>query len=380
MSLSGVEIVPVQNQRRRERFVRFPWQIYKDDPNWVPPLISQLAKRLNVKRNPFFQYAARELFLASRDGKVVGTIAAIVNHQHNKQSGEQTGFFGFFESIDDQNVAEALITAAGGWLKNQGMDLMRGPINGAPTDEVGILLEGHHRRPAMWEGHTPPYYQRLIENLGFQKYDDVFAYEVSYDQFGRNLNNLPPKLLRVAEKARSRTNVHIRRLDMRQWDAYVAKAYYIYNTAFRSIEGHIDMSLEKFKSMAESVRPILDPNLALLAEVDGQAAGFVVVLPDINEALQHFNGHISPWGMIKLRWHIKRIHTACFKLLGVLPEFRGRGLEAVLGLEIANQLVKNKYERVEMSLASEKNTAINRILRRLGGQVYRRYRIYERPL
>ncbi len=375
-----IQVRSVATQSDRQRFIRFPWQIYRGNPYWVPPLISQLEKRLDENRNPFFDYAEQALFLAYKDEDLVGTIAAIINHHLNQQLSQRTGFFGFFETIDDPAIAEALITVAASWLKQQGMKLIRGPVNGAPTDEVGVLLVGHDRRPAMWEAHTPAYYQRLIENLGFQKYDDVFAYELTYDQLGRDLSSLTPKLWRVADKARTRKNVSIRRMNPRQWEVEVAQVHYIYNTAFRSIAGHIDMSLAKFKSLADSVRPFLDPDLVLMAEVDGRAVGFAVVLPDINEVLCHFDGHISPVGWIKLRWHITRIRTACFKLIGVLPEFRAWGLEALMIVEIAKQLIKKKYERVEMSLASEKNVAINRLLRHLGGQVYRQYRIYERPL
>jgi hypothetical protein len=167
---------------------------------------------------------------------------------------------------------------------------------------------------------------------------------------------------------------------MNRWDEEITTAHTLYNTAFHSINGHIGMSLEKFATMVDSIRPVLDPNLILFVEVDGQAVGFAVALPDINEVLCNFNGRISLWGKIKLRWYLKHIRTACFKLLGILPEFRTYGLEAVLILEMAQQLVKNKYERLELSLASEKNLAINRILQRLGGRIYRQYRIYEHPL
>jgi hypothetical protein len=375
-----IQVRPVVSQADCQQFIRFPWQIYKDDPYWVPPLISQLEKRLDVHRNPFFDYAQQELFLACRQGEVVGTVAAIINHQLNQQLREQTGFFGFFEVIDDPAVAEALMSAAAGWLKQQGMKLIRGPVNGSPTDEVGLLLVGFERRPAMWEGHTPPYYRRLIETLGFHKYDDVFAYELTYDQLGGNLSNLSPKLWRVAQKAQERTNAHIRRLNLRQWDMEIAQAHYIYNTAFRSIAGHTDMSLAKFKTLADSIRPFLDPDLVLIAEVAGQAVGFAVALPDINEIMHHFNGHVSAWKLLKLHLYLRRIRTACFKLMGILPEYRTWGLEALMIVEIAKQLVKKKYQRVEMSLASEKNEAINRLVQRLGGQVYRQYRIYERSL
>lgn len=379
-SAPPIRVQPVADTADLDQFLDFPWRIYRHDPCWVAPLRSQLARRLDPQHNNFFRYAERELFLARRGDEVVGTIAAIVNHQHNSQLNEQTGYFGFFETIDNQAVAQALIEAAADWLRDQQLDTLRGPVNGAPTDEVGVLLSGFQRRPALWEGHTPPYYARLLADLGFHKYDDVLAYELTYDQLGRDLHRLRPQLWRSVARLRARTAVRLRPLRLDRWDADVAAAHAIYNVAFRTIPGHTDMSLEKFQALARSARPILDPRLALLAEIDGQAVGFAIALPDINEALAHLNGRLTPWHLLKLQWHRRRIRTLCFKLLGVLPEYRGRGLEALLIQEIAQQAVAAGYERCEMSLVSERNQPMNRTIQRMGGRVYRRYRIFERAL
>jgi len=381
MTKTTVEVQPVATPEDLKRFVRFPWRIYADDQYWVPPLISEIEKRLDTQRNPFWEHAERELFLARCNGEVVGTVAAIVNHQHNQQLNDQTGFFGFFEAINDNQVAEALIAAASDWLRERGKDLMRGPINGAPTDEVGVLIAGHDRRPSIWEGHTPPYYRELIERSGFRKYDDYFAYELWFEDLNWDLRNLPSKFWRVAERVRSKTGVTVRKIDVSQWDSEVAKVHYLYNVAFRTIPGHIDMSLEKFATMAASLRPFLDPNLIVIAEVDGQPVGFAVALMDVNEALWHFrSGKIYPWDLIRLKWHMGRIRTACGKMLGILPEYRARGLEILLGLEFGQHILRKGYERVEMSLLQEKNTMINRIVQRVGAKPYLHYRVYEKPL
>jgi GNAT superfamily N-acetyltransferase len=258
--------------------------------------------------------------------------------------------------------------------------VLRGPINGAPTDEVGVLLDGFARRPALWEGHTPPYYARLLSELGFHKHDDVFAYELTYAQLGRDLRRLRPRLWQAADKLRTRSRVQLRPLRLERWDADIAAAHAIYNTAFRTIDGHTDMSLEKFQALARSARPFLDPGLALLAEIEQRPVGFAIALPDVNEALWHLNGTLSPWQLLKFQWYRRRIGTVCFKLLGVLPEYRGRGLEALLILEMAQRCIARGYERCEMSLVSERNQPVNRTIRRMGGQLYRRYRIYERAL
>lgn len=376
--MTRIRIQPVVTENHLQEFIRLPWRIYAGDPNWVPPLISQMQKRLDVKRNPFFKHARRELFLAYRGQTVVGSVAAIDNEWHNEQLGERIGFFGFFESIDDVQVSELLLDAAAGWLRERGLKLMRGPFNGAPTDEAGVLISGRRRRPVMWTGHTPPYYQRLFEMLGFRKYDDLFAYEATHEQLKGFLDNLPPKLWNVAQRGLERNNAVLRQMDTNRWDEEVATAHALYNVAFRSIEGHIDMSQEKFMEMADAFRYLLDPRLALVVEVDGKAVGFAVALKDINEVLRRYNGRVYGLGKITFSWRLKRVQTVSVKLLGVLPEFRTRGLESVLMLELLRQVVENKYELVDMSLASEKNDSINRILQRMGADIYRRYRIYER--
>lgn len=378
---TNVVVQPVATPEDLQRFVRFPWRIYAHDLYWVPPLISEIVKRLDTQRNPFWAYAERELFLARRNGELVGTIAAIINHQHNRQFNERTGFFGFFEAVNDQQVAEALIAAASNWLRERGMNLIRGPVNGAPTDEVGVQIAGHDRRPSIWEGHTAPYYRELIERLGFRKYDDYFAYEIWLKDLNWDLRNLPPKVWHVAEKVQSQTGVKVRKIDMRQWDAEVARVHYLYNEGFRTIPGHVDMSLEKFASMAASLRPFLDPDLVVIAEVDGKPVGFAVALMDLNEALWHFrSGKLYPWDLIRLKWYMGRIRTACGKMLGILPEYRARGLEVLLGLELGQHILKKGYERVDISLLQEKNTMINRIVQRVGAKVYQHYRVYEKPL
>lgn len=378
--MKEIFVEPVKTSQQLEDFLSFPWQIYRDDPFWVPPYLSQLRKRLDVQRNPFFSYAERQLFCAYRNGTLVGTIAAIVNHQHNKQLAEHTGFFGFFEVINDSQVSFALIEAAVAWLKTDGIDCVRGPVNGAPTDEVGILIDGFKSRPALWEGHTPPYYQDLLENNGFEKFDDVFAYEITFQELDNELNKLPKRLLNVAKAGHFYPDLVIRPTDNKNWDRDVLDAHKLYNTAFRTIPGHTDMGLEKFQQMVNSNKSLIDQDLTLLARLGNVPVGFAVVLPDLNEVFQHFDGTIKNWEIIKFFWHKQRIRTACFKLLGIMPEYRGRGIEMQLMYEMIRRATKKNYKRLEISLASEKNLPMNRIIRRMGARVYRTYRIYQKDI
>jgi GNAT superfamily N-acetyltransferase len=370
----------VDTPQKLEGFLRFPWQIYRDDLYWVPPYLSQLRNRLDIHHNPFFNYADRQLFCAYQHGKLAGTIVAIINHQYNRQLKEHTGFFGFFEVINDLQVASALIEAVSAWMAPKGIDCLRGPVNGAPTDEVGVLIYGHDSRPSIWEGHTPRYYRGLLEALGFEKFDDVFAYEITYQELGRTLNGLPQKLLSVSRDRHPHPQLVIRPADKKNWDRDMLDAHHLYNTAFRTIPGHTDMALEKFKQMVNTNKALLDLDLVLIARMGDDPVGFAVVLPDINEVMRHFNGEIGRWAIAKFYWHKWHIRTACFKLLGVLPEYRGLGIEAKLIYEMVQRVVKKNYKRMEISLASEKNTPMNRIIRRMGGRVYRAYRVYQRKI
>ncbi len=260
------------------------------------------------------------------------------------------------------------------------MEVIRGPVNGAPTDEIGVLIAGHNSRPAMWEGHNPAYYRSLLESQGFEKYDDVFAYEIDYQQFGCSLDGLPEKLVRVANKSQAHPQLVIRRIDKQDWSQELAYVQSIYNVAFRTIAGHTDISLDKFMEASNAIKPLMDMDFALIAWLDEVPVGFALALPDINEPMSHFNGEINRWQAVMFYYYLKRTRTVCFKLLGVLPEYRGCGIEASLIYEIAKRAVKKKYNRMEISLASEKNTAMNRIIQRMGGRIYRQYRIYERRI
>jgi len=378
-------VTPVTTARERRQFVTFPWRIYKNDPNWVPPLISEQLARLDPARNPFWQQAEGQMFLAWRNGELAGTVLAFINHAHNQALGERTGFFGFFETVNDRAVAAALLETAADWLCVRGMETIRGPVNLSESEEFGLLVEGFDTRPALLETHTPSYYVELVEELGFRKFSGNIAWEATRAQIAGDLNKLPPKLLRVAERVRRSAGVRVRKADLSQWERELAIARDIYNQALSALEGYVPMSEVEFERFAAYLRPLLDPDLALVAEVlaengEWQPAGFALALPDVNEALQHLNGRLYPCGWLKLWWYMRHIKTVSFKVLAVIEAYRGRGLETLLILEMAKAVLEKGYQRMDMSLTAESNVMVNRIVERLGGRPYRRYAIYERSL
>lgn len=374
-----VRVRPVRGRRDLRRFVQFPATVRRDDRNWVRPLRSEVLRRLDPQRNPFYATARRELFLAERAGSAVGTVAAIVDDARNAATGESVGYFGYFETIDDPEVTRALLHTAAGWLAGAGLTTMRGPINGSTSDETGVLVAGFDSRPALWQGHHPPHYRLRLEGLGLTTYDEVLAYQLSYDDIGRDLANLPAFLPRLAARARA-GGATVRSTSDATWTADIAAAHRLYLHSHRTLRGHGGMSFEEFSSIANSMRIVLDPDLAILVELAGEPVGFAIAVPELNQALGRRRGHLPVWGSIRLLHDVRRLRTASVKLLGVLPEHRGRGLGPLLCDELIRRLVAKGYERCDLSLVSARNIDMTALAERLGARVYRRYRVFEAPL
>jgi len=374
---SSLQIQEVVTARDLQAFVKFPWQVYKGDPNWVPPLISERLDYLNPQKNPFFNHAKAALFLARRGREIVGTIAPFVNEYLIRHEGQPVGGFGFFEVIEDYEVAHCLLDAAREWVRAQGMRLLRGPTNFTNNDTPGVLVEGADCPPVILEAHTPLYYKTFLERYGMRKWRDLYAWRATREQIGEELKNVPPDLLRVAEAVRQRSKVIIRKLRMEDWDREVAIAHRLFDETLRHLSDHIPMSHEQFRRLAKGMRPFLDPDLALFAEVDGQAIGFCVAIPDVNRVLIHLNGRLFPIGWLKLLWYRRRIDVVSFKMMGLLDQYRHQGIETLLYLEAVRAVFEKGYKWLDGSLTSEFNPAIIYLAERLGAERYKHYRIYE---
>ena len=314
------------------------------------------------------------------NGEYQGRIAAIINHRHNEFHKEKAGFFGFFESINDCEVASALLDAVCAWARDQGMEIIRGPFYFSMDDSPGVLLDGFDFPPVLLCGHTPRYYADLLERYGMVKYRDAYAYRTDLSRFHGDVNNLPPKILRVADIVRRRGRFHIRHADMSQWDQEVKRVMFLVNEAMGYMRNHVPMDEREFTNFTDDLKRIVDPELVLFAELNGEPIGFAATLPDINQILRRIDGRLWPFGWFHL-WHGPRdINVATLKLLAVLKEHRTRGLDALFYVETARVLLRKGYDWLDMSLTAEDNDAINTLIRNLGMDIYKVYRIYYKSL
>ena len=384
MSASDIRIIPVTSEDQRKEFAKFPWRIYKDDPLWVPPIYMDHLALLTPGKHPFWEHADQQLFLAKRDGELVGTISAHVNHRHNEIHKDKVGFFGFFETIDDQAVADALFDAASGWLREQGMDAIRGPENPSQNEEVGLLVDGFHEPRVVMMMYNPRYYQGLVENAGFQKAQDLWAWDILTNIFDLNVQKLPRKFIRVAEQAKQRENLEFRSLNMKHFVDDVQVAKVVYNEAWEINWGFVPFTDHEIEHLAKELKMILDPDLIILAFVDGKPAGIGLTIPNVYQAMVKArpqpNNWSLPWTLAKFLWHKRKVDSLRTLILGVVPEYRGMGIDALLYVETARSAFRKGYQRCEMSWILESNDMMNRILDRLGGNIYKTYRVYEKPL
>jgi GNAT superfamily N-acetyltransferase len=376
---SSISVEPVTTARQRRAFLLFPWRIYKGDPNWVPPILSERAARLDPRRNPLFQCGAAQPFAAVRDGRPVGTIAVAVDARANRARNERVATFGFFECVDDYTVAQALFDRAVGWASERGLTTLRGPQNFGPTDEPGLLIEGRGTPPVLMMGWTPPYYVGLVERYGFRKWMDSLAYRVYRSDLpaGEGDDILPAKMVRVAEYTRQRYGYTFRHAKIARWDAEMEIARDIYNRSLAVLWDFVPLGECEWHEQAEKLRPLLDPDFAIFAQVDGREVGFGLGLPDLNQALRRCNGLRRPWNYLQLWWHSRHIPGLSFKILALLPEYWGRGLDALIYLEMARQALRKGYQWMDMSLTGEDNPMTNKLATNIGAKVDKRYRVYE---
>lgn len=374
-----LKIRTVNTKKDLKKFIKSQWNFYRNDPNFVPPLIADRLKTLDTNRNPFFKHSEIAFFLAENSsGEVIGRIAAIKNDNHNKTHNDKVGFWGFFECINDQQVANELFLVAEQWLASKGLDTMRGPINLSQNDTLGLLIEGFDGPPVVLMTYNPKYYIDLIQNAGFAKAKDLFAYLLVRDDF------MTDKLKRLQSVIRERNKVTIRNVEFRKKDQYkkdVATLKTIYNGAWEPNWGFVKMTDEEFDFLAADLKQIAEPDFTFIAESNGKPAGFVLALPDINVCLRYNKSGRLLTGIWHLLTKKKKINLVRIIILGVLPEFQKTGIDSVLYYELGVRCLKHNIEYGEASWILEDNIMMNRALQTtVKGNLYRKYRIYERPI
>ena len=371
MGLSTFRVAPVCDRRDHREFLAFPYRLYREDPHWVAPLRIAQKELLDTAKHPFWAHAERECFLARNATGTLGRIAAIVDRNYNQFHNEAAGFFGFLETVNDAEVAQALLEAAAGWLRQRGAQVIRGPVNPSTNYECGLLVEGFDSSPWVMMPYNPPYYAGLIEQAGWRPAKDLYAYYLNTE-----IVTLA-KVERVAERAMKAGELRVRPMRMSDFQEEAALTWQIYNSAWSRNWGFTPMSREEFLHLARDMKPILNPELVLFAEVSGKPAGFVLALPDINRALKPARGRLFPLGLLKIMYHKRTIRGMRVITLGVLEQHRTAGVAAALLAEIIRSGIRQGFREAETSWVLEDNVLMNRSLEALSARRYKTYRIYE---
>jgi GNAT superfamily N-acetyltransferase len=367
----GIEVVTVENRKGLKQFIELPYRLYRGDPHWVPPLRVAVKELLDRGKHPFYRDAEAEFFLALRGGEVVGRVAAILDKAHNRFHQESVGAFGFFESIDDGEVASALLSRAREWLWARGATLLRGPLNPSTNYECGMLIDGFDSDPVIMMPYNPGYYPALMERAGLRKAKDLYAY------YSRTDGVDTQKIGRVADRAGGTNGVRVRPIDMRNFEADVERVWEVYNAAWSRNWGFVPMSREEFLQMGKEMKQVLKPDLVLLGEVDGRIVGFALALPDMNQALKPAGGKLFPTGLLKILYYQRLITSVRVLTLGVVEEYRASGLAAGFYAALVRNAARLGYRDSEMSWILEDNVLMNRSLKMMGAKRYKTYRIYE---
>ena len=375
---SDVTITPVQSTSDRDAFIRFPYALYKNDHNWVPPLEMERRDFLDPKKNPWFEFGKVELFLARRSGEVVGRIAAVNDPNYNKFHEAKLGFFGMFECIDDAGVARGLFDAAAHWVKSQGFATMLGPVNFSTNYECAVLVEGFDAPPSIMMTYNPRYYPELYTACGFAKAKDLWAWELS--------SSVPPpeRVTRVAEKIRLREGVVVRKVNLADFENEVRRIKTIYNAAWEKNWGFVPYTEKEFDHIAKDIKAMAVADLILIAEVKGEPVAFSMTVPDANFAIKAAKGRLThyglPTGLLRMVLAARKIKRLRLITLGIKEGYRKRGLDAILYLDTLKAARAFGYTGGEISWTLEDNHLVNRAIESMGGRKYKTYRLYQRDV
>ncbi len=374
-----VRIEAVNSNASRNQFIRLPWKLYRNDPNWVPPLLLQIKRQLNERSNPFFNNGEVQLLLAFRGNDCVGRIAAIINNRHNQHYNERCGFFGFYECNNDTEASQLLFREAEKWLYDKGMALVRGPVNLATYAECGLLVEGYNGMPSLQMPYNLKFYEALMTSSGYMPETDLLAYEIAIESMTGN-NPLMGKLDRVSSLAFRRNGITFRKFNKNNYEAEIERIRELFNDYMSDNWGFVPLTRSEFRFLSDEMKPLLEPELALFAEHNNQPVGFAIALPNINQVLRRLNGKLFPTGILKYFYYKRYINEARVVLLGVSKSFRKKGLEAWFYRQLVLQAQKRGIQNAELSWISEHNKLMVHAVENIGARLYRRYRIFQKNL
>jgi len=376
-----IQVKPVRSARDRKRFLDLPYRLHRQEPHWIAPLKMSQKDILDTRRHPFYKTSDAEMFLAERDGRVVGRIMAILNRAHNEFHNERAGFFGFFEVENDRQAATALLDAARDWLRARDMQVIRGPVNPSTNYECGLLVDGFDLDPTVLMPYNPAYYVDMIEGYGFGKGMDLYAYDIAAKYF-----IVSEKLKRVAERLRTKDRIRVRTVNMKDFKREVEIVRQVYNDAWSHNWGFVPVTEEEFAHLAKDLKQLVDPRVVMIAEqmsLDGKAArpiGFFLAVPDLNRALKKLDGRLLPFGLVKLLWHSRKIDFLRIITMGIVREYQSMGAGAIFLSEIYHRAPDSGYPSGEMGWVLENNVMMNRAAELIGGRRAKTYRIYEMSL
>lgn len=371
--MSSISIEPVASKRQQNEFIDFAWDLYRDDPLWIPPLRQNIRELVNFSSHPFYTRNKVQCFLARREGKVVGRIAAILNVGHNERYDEKRGFWGFFESIDDTEVSGALFDAVKAWFAEQDIYKMRGPTNPSLNHEIGTLVEGFDTSPAFMMTYNPPYYEKLILDYGYEKTQDLYAFWGHLNM----LEGLDPKLKFIVDEAKQRFNLKLRRMDRRRFKEDVYTFLDIYNRSLVGTWGFVPIDKAEVDKMAADLKHLLVPEITSVCEVDGEVIGSMFGMLDYNPRIKKIDGRLFPFGFFRLLWNKKAIKNMRLISTNVVPEYQRWGIGLVILERLVPDLRAWGVEEVEFSWVLESNHLSRASLERGGAKKSKTYRLYD---
>lgn len=378
--MSDLVIRPVRGRRDLKRFVKVPFQIHRDSSFWVPPLIFERMQFLDRRRNPYFEHAEAEFFLAERDGKPVGRITAQIDQRWDEFQGGNTGMFGFFETVNDPEVAGGLLDAAAAWLRERGRDRMLGPMDFTTNDELGILIEGFDQAPMILQPWHPPYYKELIEGHGYGKSMDLLMWWLALGELAEG-SEFHPMIHQAAVASQEEHGITVRNMRRRDMANEVRRFRDVYNEAWGSNWGFVPITEAETEFQAKMLKQVLDEDWAMIAEdADGNVAGAALTLPDINQVMAKLNGRLLPFGWLKFLLGKRKVNRVRVFALGVKNAYQHTGVAAALYIRHLEQASPDGVPAGECGWILEVNEPMNRAMEGMGGKVVKRYRLYEHEL